>query len=210
MSTLLNLRIHSVKCVDETGGWIAEKFGDDEIYLGGFSIDANAAAKKIDPFSVNSGFDDGEVQKYNPPRVFATFQLGAHLTKPANFSAGFLLIEKDAGGMLNAIKKLYDKLVAEIAKKKNEAAGHANGTGVAIAPIAVGLIWSYIKPVIYEYVKDKILGWFGDDLFPLQDVTTTIMNADHTWHGKKNSPVSMVEFSGHGGTYQLFYDWELR
>lgn len=35
MSTQLNLRIHQVKCVDETGGRWAEKFGNDEIYLGG-------------------------------------------------------------------------------------------------------------------------------------------------------------------------------
>ncbi len=210
MSTKLNLRIHFVKCVDETGGGFVERFGNDEIYLGGFSIDAKARTAKINPFSVNASFDDGDIQRYNPPRVFATYQLGTNLTRSANFSAGFLLIEKDNGGMDTAVKKLYDKLVTEVKKRKDELENRVDSIiPVGVGQVALSLIWSYVKPILYEYVKDKIIGWFEDDLFPLQDVSTTIMNANHTWHGKKYSPVNMVEFRGNDGVYQLYYDWEL-
>lgn len=211
MSTTLNLRIHSVKCVDETGGSFAERFGNDEIYLGGFSIDPKAKTTKINSFSVYAGFDDGDEKKYSPPKVYATYELGTNFTKPVKCYAGFLLIEKDSGGMATATQKLYDKLNAEIKKKKEQLEDRLDTTvPVIIGGIPAGLIWSAIKPILYNYVTNTIAGWFGDEIFPLQDVSATIMNANHTWNGKRTSPVSMVEFRGHDGVYQLFYDWELK
>lgn len=222
MSTILNLRIRRVKCVDETNGSFVERFGDDEIALGGFAIDNKAVSTQIPSFTVSSSFDDGEVKTYNPPKVFASFQLG-NLTGPANFSAGFLLAEKDGGGFADAIKNIFEKLVSEIAKKKKELESrlpvpttHTSGThtAAAVAPLVGGIvlstIWPIVKPYVYDYVKNKIIGWFKDDLFPLHDITTTILNANHTWNGQKVSPEAMVEFRGNDGVYQLFYDWELR
>ncbi len=211
MSTKLNLRIHSVKCVDETNGSFVERFGNDEIYLGGFSIDAHANPRKINPFNVSSDFDDGDIKKYNPPRKFVTFDLGTNFSRPSNFSVGFLLAEKDNGGMNDALQKIYEKLASEIQKKKTQALTTAGsgGTATAIAALPLGLIWSVVKPYVYAYVKEKIIGWFGDDLFPLQDVTISILNANQTWNGSKVSPIAMVEFRGNDGLYQLFYDWEL-
>lgn len=215
MSTKLNLRIHSVKCVDETGGYWAEKFGDDEIYLGGFTVNTSNQTTKLNPVSIYGGFDDNEIQKYNPPKVFASFNLGPAFAKPKNYAVGFLLIEKDSGDMNGAVQRIYDILKQEI-KKRLEAEQQrieelsAPGAGTAVAAaIPIGLIWSVVQPYVYSYVKDKIVGWFGDEIFPLQDVQTTILSSNHTWHGKKTSPIAMVEFRGHGGQYQLFYDWEL-
>ncbi|QLQ30464.1 MAG: hypothetical protein HZT40_01250 [Candidatus Thiothrix singaporensis] len=65
----LNLNIHKVVCVDEIGGEWEEKFGNDEIYLGGVTISSSNIGK-VDPFEIYADFDDGEVQEYNPPRVF--------------------------------------------------------------------------------------------------------------------------------------------
>lgn len=211
MSKTLNLRIHSVKCVDETGGSFAEKFGDDEIYLGGFTIDAKAKTTKLSPFCVNSGFDDGEIQKYNPPKVFASYQLDSNFTVPVKCYAGFLLIEKDSGGMTSAVQKLYDKVTNEIKKKQTSLErGAVAAVATAVAAIPVSLIWTAIKPTVYNYVVNTISGWFGDDIFPLQEASTTILSPNHTWNGQKTSPISVVEFRGHDGIYQLMYDWELK
>ncbi|MFZ1678959.1 MAG: hypothetical protein WAT91_16875, partial [Saprospiraceae bacterium] len=171
MSTKLNLRIHSVKCVDETGGW-AERFGNDEIYLGGFTVDASNRSQKIAATSVYADFDDGDIKKFDPPRIFATYPLGAAFTKPRNYVAGFLLIEKDSGDMGTAVTAVYNALRDQIAKKLRErqsTAVMAGGTAPALAidPGTMLAIWSVVKPIIYGYVKSKIESWFGDEIFPL-------------------------------------------
>lgn len=222
MNTILEALITKVVCVDETNGSFVERFGNDEISLGGFAVNNNAVSTKIAPFTVSNSFDDGDVKKYSPPKVFASFPLG-NIVRPANFSVGFLLAEVDGGGFSDAVKKIFEKLVAEISKKKAEleskaaaaAATPASHAGaVAFAPVAAGLIlstiWPLVKPYVYSYIKDKILGYFNDDLFPLHDVSTTITGPNHTWNGSNTSPEAMVEFRGNDGVYQLYYEWRLR
>ncbi|HZV71023.1 MAG TPA: hypothetical protein VFG10_15820 [Saprospiraceae bacterium] len=215
MSTKLNLRIHSVKCVDETGGW-AERFGNDEIYLGGFTVDAGNRSQKIAATSVYADFDDGDIKKFNPPKVFATYSLGPAFNKPRNYVAGFLLIEKDSGDMNTAVTAVYNALRDQIAKKLRERqsstvlAGGSSSAVMAIDPATLVAIWSVVKPIIYGYVKSKIESWFGDEIFPLQDASVTLLSSDHTFNGQKTSPIAMKEFRGHEGVYQLYYDWQLQ
>lgn len=206
MEVLLNLI--SMKCKDETTG---TDWGSDEISLGGFAIDSQAQVTKITPFNVSSDFDTGEMVKFNPHKTFARFPLGTSIKKPVTFSAGFLLIERDNGGMDKATQKIYEKVAAEVKKKKDELEHQVNAAiPVVIAGIPVGLIWSYVKPVVYDYLKNKILGWFGDDLFPLRDVSLTIPNENYSWHGKKTSPPITLLFQGNDGTYEMVYEWEIR
>lgn len=214
MSTQLNLRIHSVKCVDETGGSFAERFGNDEIALGGFSVDPNGTSVKLSPFTVNNNFDDGEIQRYSPPRVFASFPLPAFQTARV-FSAGFLLFEKDGGGMADTVTSIFKKVLELIQKQKVAMAQKAtvvtvNGNEEAAAAVPVGAIWAAIRPFVIKFVLDQIVSAIKDDLFPLQDVSVMLLSNNHTFNGSKTSPVSMVEFRAHDGIYQLFYDWELQ
>lgn len=214
MSTRLNLRIHSVKCVDETGGSFAERFGNDEIALGGFSVDPNGTSIKISPFTVNNNFDDGEIQRYSPPRVFASFPLPAFQT-PRVFSAGFLLFEEDGGGMAGTVTSIFNKVVELIrgqkaAMARKATAVTANGDEEAVAAIPIAAIWAIVKPFVIKFVLDQIVAAIKDDLFPLQDVSVTLLSNNHTFNGSKTSPIQMVEFRGHDGVYQLFYDWELQ
>ena len=212
MSTILNLRIHSVKCKDETGGSFIEKFGNDEIFLGGFTIDPNGKTVKVPPFKVDPSFDDGDTKKFSPPRIFGRFTF-SDFQSSKNFTAGFILIEQDAGGMGNAIQKVADKVEELIATTKQKEVEKmklkaGNGTAAAIA-IPFAAIWEIVKPLLIKFVFDKITVAFDDDIFPLKDVTTTLDSANHTFNGKKTSPIAMVEFRGHNGIYQLMYDWEL-
>src|SRR4030095_4324829 len=55
----LELRLHKVRCVDETGGWFGEKAGNDEIDLGGTAVDETGDTHTITKFRVASNFDDG-------------------------------------------------------------------------------------------------------------------------------------------------------
>ncbi len=92
MATNLRLRIRSVKCVDETGNWAAEKFGNDEIHLGGFLIDDMGKPYKLSPLSIYPHFDDGEEKKFQPPREIWDFNLVANPDWPKKMTAGFFVV----------------------------------------------------------------------------------------------------------------------
>lgn len=218
MATNLSLRIHSVKCVDETGGKWAERVGNDEIYLGGFLIDPAGRTIKVSPMSIYPHFDDGDIKKFNPPRVFSTLNIHTATSWPKNCVAGFLLFEKDSGDMSSAVQKIYEKVVEEMERKKQQMMATrvratvltADGTEAPAEEPSLGsVIWNITKEIVYNYIKTKITAGLADELFPLQEASVTLHSPEHTWNGSHTSPVAMVEFRAHEGVYQLFYDWEL-
>lgn len=184
MASNLKLRIHSVKCVDETGGSWDEKFDNDEIYLGGFVIDSSNTAYKIAPFSVYPHFDDGDIKNYYPPLEFTDFNLVASQSWPKIVTAGFLLFEKDQGGMKNFNDKVFAKLQQELQIDSDNA----------------------IKKVTI-YVAAFLGDW--DDVFPLKTASVSILASNHTWNGSAESDRYTIEFRGHQGIYKLVYSWEL-
>ncbi len=211
MNTKISLRIHSVKCVDETGGSFAERIGNDEIDLSGFGIDGSANTVQVSPFRVGSNFDDGETKKYFPPRTFVTLDLVANASFPKSCSAGFLLAEIDSGDFGTKAKQVFLKVKEEMDKKKKEEEdkkkkdkGVASLTGAEIT-----IIWTIVKPIIFKFILDKIVGIANDDIFPPKDASITIPSANFTWNGSKTSPAATIEFRGHSGIYLLTYDWEL-
>ena len=111
MSQQISLRVHSVKCIDETNGAWAERIGNDEIWLGGYTISTKGDTQVIAPWEVYAHFDDGDLQVFEPPRVFHTFAL-APVGFPQELGLGLVLVEKDNGGMTDAIKAIA-KLVSE-------------------------------------------------------------------------------------------------
>lgn len=184
MASNLRLRIHSVKCVDETGGRWDEKFGNDEIYLGGFVIDPGNSAYKIAPFSVYPHFDDGDIKIYNPPLEFTDFNLVASQSWPKTVTAGFLLFEKDLGGMKNFNDQVFSKLQQEI----------QINPGNAITKVTI---------FVAAYLGDS------DDVFPLKTASVSIPHSNHTWNGSTESDGYTIEFRGHQGIYKLVYSWQL-
>lgn len=207
MSTQATFRIHSVKCVDETGGGFAEKFGDDEIFLGGFGIDANGEVAKVGGSEIGSSFDDGEVKNFGPPRRFVSLALGR--SGGGSVTAGLLLVEKDGGGMGAALDKLHAKVIEEMNKKKQAEMARLKVASLVGQVIDWKLVWEQVKPLVIAFVKDKIISAFKDDPFPLQSVTITLGPSGTFPGGGKTSPRQTVEFRGNDGIYRLTYDWEL-
>jgi hypothetical protein len=194
MATRLSLRVHRVKCQDETGGKWVEKFGNDEIYLGGFAVQPNGDTTPISPSAIYPHFDDGDVKVFNPPRVFYTFTgLQAF---PKEFGIGLVLIEKDQGGSEDAVKKIATK-AQELIKAKLAVAGGLLG-------VAISLV---IGPLL-TFITDRIVAGVRDDLFPAQIVTVPLPSQNFTWSGSNNSAEKTIRIVGHGGIYELTYDWE--
>lgn len=207
MSNQISLRIHSVKCVDETGGKWAEKVGNDEILLAGYGIDGNLNAKFVQSFEVYAHFDDGDVKRFSPPRKFVTLPLNEGGSFPKTCFVVFLLAEKDRGDFPGKATQVYNKLVEEIAKKKAEMLGARSASGVGEEFLKK--IAEMVLKDLYEWVKSKIISAANDDIFPMRYTQVSISNPDFTWNGSKTSPPSAIEFRGHDGVYLMTYDWEL-
>jgi len=208
MATKLSLRVHRVKCVDETGGWLAEKVGNDEIYLGGFAVtNQNGDTVKIAPVSIYGGFDDGDVKVFNPPKVFHTINIPASGGWPKTFAVGLVLIEKDAGGMVGAVTQIANFFEEKLKEKL------AQSAVAGAVPILAGVLLKQaiiaIAPAVLSYVKSAIFAAFSDEIFTPNLVTVDIPSANFTWAGSMDSAEKTVEFRDHSGTYQLTYDWKL-
>lgn len=210
MNNQISLHIHSVKCVDETGGRWVEKVGNDEIFLSGFGIDANANTVKVSPFEVYAHFDDGDIKSQSPPRNFVTLNLANNSSFPKTCAVGFLLAEKDAGDFGSKAAEIYEKMKEEMEKKKKEKEEERRRAGSAsLTSEDWKIIWEEVKRYLYGWIKDKIISAANDDIFPPRDISITIASADFTWDGSRVSPPSAVEFRGHDGVYLMTYDWEL-
>ena len=212
MSTRLSLRIHKVKCVDETNGKWVEKVGNDEIYLGGFVVAENGNTTAIPPISIYPHFDDGDVKTFNPPKVFHTINLPAgNWEQPKGFGIGLTLIEKDAGGMASAVSKIAD--FAEKKIKERLAQGEAPRTASASAAAAVSpliiIAIEWAAPHVFDYVRKKLMAAINDDIFTPQIATLSLPSSSFTWSGSTDSAEKTVRFRNHGGVYDLTYDWKL-
>jgi hypothetical protein len=209
MSNQITLRIHSVKCVDETGGKWAEKVGNDEIALAGFGIDANSDTFFIGRSSVYAHFDDGDIKTYSPPLDFITLTLNNSQPYPQTCVVGFLLAEEDGGEDFGSkAMAIYEKVREEVAKKKQEMSLVAAGPTKMAGPAAAA-IWEFSRSVVYPWAKARILNAMKDDIFPPTDTMVTIPAPNFTWDGSLVSPPAAVEFRGHDGVYLLTYDWVL-
>lgn len=120
----LELRIHRVKCVDETS-----EIGKDEIDLGGTSVDEDGDTKKISAFRVRS-FSTGTVQTYSPPRRFTHFSLTeqSKVTFPKTYFVTLVVAEVDWGGLADFLNELLDKVKAKVAAALAAAIGGAIGS----------------------------------------------------------------------------------
>jgi hypothetical protein len=207
MATKLTLRVHKVKCVDETGGWLAEKAGNDEIYLGGFAVThQNGETVKINPISIYPHFDDGDVKVFNPPLQFHTINLANAEAWPRTYAVGLVLVERDRGGMVEAVTKIADFFEVKL-KERLAAPQPAAAALIPAALLKQAIV--FVAPILFTHVKNVIIRAFEDEIFTPQIATLDLPDKDFTWSGRPDSAEKTVRFSGHDGTYDLTYDWLL-
>jgi hypothetical protein len=121
--TMIALHIPSVRCVDETGGKWAEKFGNDEIYIGAVYVLINANKSFIVGTTgaklVGNNFDDGETVHW--ARDLFALDLGdqAVYPYPKALLASVMLAEHDSG---NGRNSFLENLAEEFRKKLTQQA----------------------------------------------------------------------------------------
>ncbi|WP_457226416.1 hypothetical protein [Nocardia gipuzkoensis] len=210
----LELRVHRVTCVDETDGLFWSEAGEDEIYLGGTRVDAAGASSKVDPFKVDDFAEDGDEKRYSPPRVFTAFPIeeGAF---PKSYFVTLVLSEADNGGFSEFIDDLLDKIRSKIATEIAKAAGGAIGgaIGGSLGGAVGGILGAVIGAAVgYALGKaiDALRDAWEDDFFKPVTVSATMTSHDDRWPGgQTDSPQGWIAWRGHGGKYELVYDWRL-
>lgn len=208
----LKLRLHEVKCIDETD---PEIFGKDEIAMGGTAVNDREVATKIAEFKVGN-FDDGDVKKYNPVKILKSFDLTG--SYPKTFTAFLSIAEKDNGGFGDFLTELYEAIKAElhvILTAVGAAAGGAFGIllGGSVGTVVGGPIGTVIG-IVSGLILGALVGWlasvFQDDIFEPQLAAIELPKADSTFAGGSlTSPLMRFVYAGHGGRYLVRYSWQI-
>lgn len=199
----LEFRIHKVRCVDETN---PEFWGDDEIALGGTTVDETGDTKKVNQFTVRDDFDDGEQKVYSPPKQFTWFSLMEGTEWPKSYFVTLVLAEKDMGGLADYLNKLVDAVKKEVISSLTTAIGAGIGASGGIVGAVIGAAVGWIVGKAIEWLKE----WWSDDIFPPRTLSVSIPSLTHRWAGGvTDSPQGVARFIGHGGTYDVTYDWRL-
>lgn len=204
----LSLQLVRVKCGDETNGQNAERFGNDEIWLSGFAVDATATVQKLEPFEIYAHFDDGDVKEFNPPKTLFSLKVPGGGTFPKSCVATLILAEKDYGGLSELAQEAFDKATEDMQEMKDEMGMEA---GEQPPPDVWDRIKETVKDIAYDYLRKKIAEGLNDDVFPVQTASLDITSQDFRWgDGTKLSPETVIQYRGHGGAYYLTYYWEIR
>ncbi|MGI3202269.1 hypothetical protein ACRJ4W_35750 [Streptomyces sp. GLT-R25] len=178
----------------------------DEISLGGTAVDESGDADKISSFRVKS-FHTGGVQTYTPPRRLVWFSLTEGPVQfPKSYFVTLVLAEVDQGGFSSFVDGLIDKVRDAITAALGNAIGSQlpGGPGGPIAVLISEAI-DYVVGKIFSFLK---VVW-QDDIFQPITVRTTTQSLTSRWAGRSDSPERTVTFRGHGGKYQLVYDWRM-
>jgi hypothetical protein len=199
----LKLRIRKVKCNDETDGAFGSEAGDDEISLGGISIDETGDTKKIAAFVVSNSFDDGEVKTYNPPKDFAKFDLTEGSNWPKNYYVSLVLAEVDNGGLPSYLNDLFqyakDKVTELISQE-----------GTAVLGKELGKIVTAIAVAAMQALLDFFTSIWEDDLFPVVTAHAKIKSFNHVFaSGGRTSSEKHYWVAAHGGKYTMYFDWQV-
>lgn len=212
----VQLKLHRVKCVDETGEAWTERLGSDEINMGGITIDDKNVQATIGEFEVYHDFDDSDVKTYDPPKVLATF-VNFDLTYPKTFLALISIAEKDSNGFSKFIADLYEAIKKELT---SIITGLSKAAGVAIAAKVGEALGSLAGPIgtvlgaIIAAILGEIIVWLSsilkDDVFTPQLTLTCIESKDLVSDsGVLKSPVASLTYYEHNGEYQADVSWEV-
>jgi hypothetical protein len=202
----LELRLHKAKCLDETGGSFAERFGNDEIDLGGTAVDESGDTHVIPKFRVGSDFDDGDVVNFSPPRSFTTFDLTEGTVFPKSYFVTLALAEVDEGGLAEFLNKLLEKVREKVIAALTAALGSAIGASGGPVGAIIGAAVGFVVGKVFEFIKTV----WDDDIFNPVTVSVNIPSLNHRWPGNAtDSPEAIATFVGHDGKYEVTYDWRI-
>lgn len=201
--TKLALRIHRVKCVDETGGNRFTELGEDDIYLGATMTDMAARTVAQVPYFKVGGFDDGDVKTYSPPRQILAFNLLDGRPFPRGYGATLVLVERDSGDQMGPF--LEELATREREQLRGSFSAFKKARSREPSADEGESLW---REAWEQLVKPALKEWWRsvqkDDIFEPIAVSIRVASA-----GSISGPPTTITYKGHNATYQITYDWEL-
>ena len=232
----LQVRLRSVKCIDETDGLFGSESGDDEISLGIIRLDPDGEVSNMGTRLIGKEFDDNETVTFDPAKnVLASWQYSGDKIAmkggqpllvngkqvpvgwPRTYGVLFLLAEPDNGGFPTTLKVACDMVRNYVVDKIDEAvaAAIAGLIGGAVGE-AVGAAIGKVVGAVFDWVLGGIINFFigiwEDDVFPTVSTKAIRENplATFTSNGANVTTKAGVRtVTAHGGTYAIHFDWHL-
>lgn len=198
----LELRIRSVRCIDETD---PELFSSDTILMGATTVDESGDTKKVPSFKVGS-FDDGKRKTYNPPKQLTMFSVLEGTAWPKSYFVTVVIAEQDNGGFPTFLQELYEGVKEEVIAGLAAAIGGAIGASGGPIGFVIGTVLGWVVGELFNLFKS----WWEDDEFPPVTLRCNHAGINARWAGgATTSPEGRAWWKAHGGYYEMFYDWRL-
>jgi hypothetical protein len=204
----LELLLHSVTCIGETGNAFVEWIGGaDEILASAITVDETGEVRGVRPFQVGD-FEEGDRKRYAPPRVLYRFSIregGEHF--PKRYSAALTLIEHDFGDLaawfeaaIDAVSKyVADKLGSAIGAELGALVGELGGPIGAAIGAAVGWLIGEIK------------GWLEDENLGTHTLHVSVPSYAANFHnGTATGDLRTLTYRADEGEYRAVVQWHLR
>ena len=213
----IRCRIRKVTCVDRTDPDI----GDDDMIVGGAITNDKGKTFEIGQSKIGQmNEDDHQVERYSPPKVFATATLKWGISGsleasawPKAFLATVVLCEQDNGGFPDWLDKLLKLIEDKVAQWAGATLGAAIGSaiGTALFPGLGTAIGAGVGALI-GWLLGGIIGffesWWEDDVMP---PVTTKCTVDRYHQGGQVTSSDVLHYTvkGQGGEYKLELDWQV-
>jgi len=205
----VTLEIHSIQCIDESGGKYWERIGGDEIVLSGVAVNHLDRARRVTTLRAGYFKKDGAIKRFSPPHGLTSFELDGQGSFPREFQTYLVLVERDEKG---GFGPFIDRLVAKV--NAGEAIG--NGSKGSVGALSTKDISRILTAGSRGNVAAlKELGgtvWrkLGDDIFPpaLAERSIKSPTALFSRRSKTSAPQRAV-VKAHGGKYEITYSWRL-
>jgi hypothetical protein len=206
----LELRLHHVKCVDETDGFLGSEAGSDEMSMSVLFVDPIQNTAKSPVADLGSYASDGAERPFSPPLVLGGWDLRVGFFWPRTITAMVYLSEIDNGGFPEWMQKALEFAKSKLAAAVTSAVGAAIGAAIgSLIGAGVGaLVGALVGWVVGELIS-ALKTWWEDDVFECGTLTVNIDSPGATFSGSTTSPQFQFHYRGHGGEYVLTADVRL-
>jgi hypothetical protein len=195
----LVLRIHEVKCLDETHG---TNWGADEIDLAGVAVLPDGRRVKLRTLDLGQ-FNKGDVKR--PTRDFARIDLRKGPEFPRMFQVALILAERDFDGGLGQ----YLAAVLDGSKLPNTKPDIIDGgTVLTMLPAATGEPTA-IATSLLAVGKKAAMEWGKDDIFRPTLAKVRMHRPEALPGGVRRTPADTIDLRQFDGHYRIVYSWRL-
>jgi len=204
--TKVKFILDEIYCRDET----SELSGSDEIFITGTALDNNWKEYRLP--AINLGSFDGGKRKY-PNRTLVELPIN-DTGWPKGLVVTVLLVEDDGKTGVGGLSGIQTKILAKVKEEAKKAiAGLKVAASVVAGPVGtvIGYIGGHLAGGMIDAAIKAIISSGEDDYFPPFSCYISIPSVYSLTEaaGATSTPKQHYRVTAHGGSYDLYYHWQL-